>query len=370
MIHVVKIVILFLLIPIHSSLAQVVFVDSDSRLPIPSANVYNINGNLIGFSNKDGMMELIPEMKNAEIIYPLEITVQHVSYESKSLKVTKDGNEQIVLLTPRINQLKEVVISKPTAEFLCIRGYFRSLETFNLKHKYFSDGIVEFYVPLKKGNVKYRLIDYRVYRDSAVVNDYNKKMWTFFQTPRMAEIFAGKLMDRMAGYTLQKVTDKNFKILKKGEEAGHIVSPKGSESVGFYIDNVLPDSVKLEKVFSIEAKIRHDVYIENYSQRPIEDLSPNDLLNVYQLATGSIKRKAAYGHIPYEVINEFYVMDRQFLSSKEYKNVEPQLIKNFYKTSDKSRFSRPFWEDLDSYNISPINNGLAAQLDQNLKLVK
>lgn len=369
MIRLVKLVILFFFIHVHSLLAQVVFVDSTTKLSIPSVNVFNINGNLIGFSNKNGMMELIPEMKTG-VMYPLDISVQHVSYESKSFKASKNGAEQVVFLQPRTNQLKEVVISvPPAAEFLCIKGYFRSLETFNLKHKYYSDGIVEFYVPLKKGKVKYRLVDFRVYQDSAVTEDYRQKMWTFFQTPRIAEIFAGKLIDRLADYTLRKISDKNFKLLKKESEVGHITSAE-SGSVSFYVDHILPDTVRLEKVLSIEAKLRHDVYIENYSHGPIEDLSPKDLLNVYQLVTGTIKRKAEYGHIPYEVMNEFYVMQTELLSAKEYQVIEPSLLKNFNKASEKSVFSKPFWNDLDAYNISPTNSSLEAQLGQNLKLLK
>jgi hypothetical protein len=366
MIRLVKLVILFFFIPIHFLLAQVVFVDSDTKLPIPSVSVFNVNGNLIGFSNKNGMMELIPEMK-AGGLNPLDLSVQHISYESKAFTASKNGAEQVILLQPRANQLKEVVISiNPTAEFLYIKGYYRSLETFNLKHKYYSDGIIEFYVPLKKGKVKYRLVDFRVYQDPAVTEDYRQKMWTFFQAPRIAEIFPGKLMDRMAEYTLRKVSDKKYFLLKKESEVGHIASTE-SGPVSFYVDHILPDTVRLEKVLGIEAKLRHDVYIENYSHAPIEDLSPKDLLNVYQLVTGTIKRKAEYGHIPYEVMNEFYVMQTEFLSAKEYQVVEPSLLN---KASDKSVFSRPFWNDLATYNISPINSGLETQLDQNLKLMK
>lgn len=370
MIRLLKLVILFLFSTTHFSLAQVVFVDSESKLPIPSVSVYNITGNLIGFSNKDGMMELIPETKRGEI-FPLEGSVEHISYESKSLKISKHTSEQIVLLLPRVNQLKDVVISfSPACEFLRIKGYYRSLETFNLKHKYYSDGIVEFYVPLNNGKVKYRLIDYRIYRDSAVTSDYRQKMWTFFQTPRIAEIFAGKLKDRIANYTMKKNAEKNYQLLKKESEVGHITVNDESGSVSFFLDHILPDSVILEKVLSIEAKIRHDVYIENYSKRPIEELSPKDLLSVYQLVTGTIKRKAEHGHIPYEVLNEFYVMENEFLSAKEYKNIEPKLVKDFNKTSDKSAFSQPFWADLDAYNISPIIKGLEVQLNKNLRLVE
>jgi hypothetical protein len=369
MIRLVKLVLLFFIIPVNFLLAQVQFKDSHTKLPIPSVSVFNNNGNLVGVSNKDGILALIPEVK-AEGIYPLDLSVQHISYETKSIKVPKNGAEQIVFLELRTNQLKEIVVSiKPAAEFLCIKGYYRSLETFNLKHKYYSDGIVEIYVPLKKGKVKYRLVDCRVFQDSAVTEDYRQKMWTFFQTPRIAEILPGKLIDRMADYTMRKVSDQNYKLLKKEGEVGQIISTQGGP-VRFYVDQVLPDTVRLEKVLSIEAKVRHDVYIENYIHSAIEDLTPKDLISVYQLVTGTIKRKAEDGHIPYEVMNEFYVQQNEFLTAKEYQAIEPSLLKNFNKKIDKSEFSRSFWNDLDAYNISPINSGLAAQLNNNLQLVK
>ncbi|MCW8310725.1 hypothetical protein K7A41_05790 [Sphingobacterium sp. InxBP1] len=349
-------------------MAQLVFLNNETELPVPSANIYNSKGNLIGFSDKNGKMELIPEARSL-IVYPMDILVQHVSYDPERIRIISNEIKQNVLLRPRENKLKEVEIVSRPADFLCLRGYYRSLETFNLKHKYFSDGIVEFYIPLKKGKVKYRVLNYRIFQDSAVVDEYNKKMWTFFTTPRMAEIFTGKLTDRLKNYEFKNYGDRRTELIKKEKVVGYISPSVDQQSVSLYVDQVLPDSVNLEKILSIEAKTRHDVYIENYRNHKISDLSPKDLINVYQLVTGSIKRKAEYGHIPYEVMNEFYVMDSEFLSTKEYKLLEPTLIKNFNKTYDKSSFSSSFWEELDAYNIPPINDVLANQIGENLKLV-
>ncbi|WP_437921911.1 hypothetical protein [Sphingobacterium sp. LRF_L2] len=349
-------------------MAQLVFLDNETKLPVPSVNIYNSNGNLIGFSDKNGEMELIPEIRTS-IVYPIDVSVQHISYDTQRFKILSEEIKQNVLLHQRENKLEEVEIVKiPAADFLCLRGYYRSLETFNLKHKYFSDGIVEFYIPLKNGKVKYRLLNYRVFRDSAVVDEYNKKMWSFFTTPRMAEIFSGKLSDRLKKYEIKNYDDRRTELIKEEKVVGYISPSLDQQSVCYYVDQVLPDSVNLEKILSIEAKTRHDVYIENYRNHKISDLSPKDLINVYQLVTGSIKRKAEYDHIPYEVMNEFYVMDSEFLSTKEYKLLESTLVKNFNKTYDKSSFSSSFWEELDAYNIPPINDVLAKQIGENLKL--
>jgi len=48
-----------LLFPVQSLVAQVQFIDELSLQPIPSVNVYHQKGNLIGFSTKDGLLEII-----------------------------------------------------------------------------------------------------------------------------------------------------------------------------------------------------------------------------------------------------------------------------------------------------------------------
>lgn len=356
---------------VHFSFAQqLVFIDADTKLPVYAVNVYNASGRLIGFSNREGLMNIINNKKTAEV-YPLHLTLQHVSYNTKLIAINEKEVVDTVLLERKTNRLNEVFMPSPiSSDFLCLRGYFRSLETFDRKHKYFSDGIVEFYIPLKKGKVKYRLLDFRIYRDSAVEEDYKEKMWTFFQAPRMVEMFRGKLFERLKGYSLSSNSGNRIEILKKGTEVGHIQLSQKPETINFYLDTVLPDSVMIEKIFRIEARIKHEIYNENYAQHVLEDLSAKNLLNVYQLITGTIKRKAEYGAIPYEIVNEFYVQYNYFLSSKEYKAIGSSLTKSLYKTLDKSSFSSPFWEGLDDYNIRPLKVDLANQLGRNLKLVK
>lgn len=363
-----KLFLCLLLLPIKSLMAQVQFIDEVSLQPIPSVNVYHQKGNLIGFSTKEGILEFIPEGK-AKISYPLQIHVQHVSYENATLQIANENDKKTIRLKPRANVLPEIVMNKPDAAFVCIRGYFRSLETYNLEHKYFADGIMEFYIPLKKGRVKYKLLDYRVYRDSAVVKEYNEKMGPFFQAPRVVDIAAGKMLDRLTKLQQIETSDSSISLQKKNSEVGHVLIAKSQNSLSFYQDEVLPDTVRFQKIFRLEAKIRHAASIENYASTSLNTVSAKDLQNVYQLITGSIKRKAEFGHIPYEVINEFYVMDRSFLSESAYKKIESELTKNVYKVPAHSRYKERFWENLTPYDIAPINQGLATQLGKNLKLV-
>ena len=350
--------------------AQQVFIDQSSNLPIPSVNIYNSKGNLIGFSNKDGLLELIPELKN-KLSYPLEIYAQHIAYSSKSFQVSSSNAEQQLYLTARANLLEEILVSKPSSAYVCLRGYFRSLETFNLQHKYFAEGIIAYYIPLqKKGKVKYRLLDYRIYRDSTVVDDYNEKMSAFIMAPHIPQLTYGKLKDRLLKYEILEKDKQNFQILKKNAVVGSIQSNATAGSLSFYLDGVLPDSVAFKKLFRLEAKVRHEVFLENYSNTSLANASAKDLSTVYQLITGSIKRKAEHGHIPYEVINELYILDRKFLAEPAYKQIESSLQKSIYYVPKKSQYSHAFWEAIDPAIIGSLNSGVAKQLGQNLKLVE
>ena len=363
-----KFCLLLLLLPIRSIMAQVQFMDERSEQPIPSVNVYHKKGNLIGFSTKEGFLEFIPEGKN-NISYPLEVYIQHVAYENATLKIANAQDKQTLRLIPRENRLPEIVMRRPDAEFVCIRGYFRSLETYNLQHKYFADGIMEFYIPLQKGTVRYKILEYRVYRDSAVVKDYNEKMGPFFQAPRVVDITAGKLSDRLTKLEQRAMSDSSMSLQKKNTEVGYMRASKQHNSLSFYQDEILPDSLKLQKIFRLEAKVRHAVTIENYANPLWSDVRPQDLKDVYQVVSGSIKRKAEFGHIPYEVVNEFYVMDRRFLTAAAYKKIRSQLTRNSYKVPLKSNYKERYWENLAPYAIAPINPGLAVQLGNNLKLI-
>ena len=92
-------------------------------------------------------------------------------------------------------------------------------------------------------------------------------------------------------------------------------------------------------------------------------------MNIYQHEVATIKRKAEFGHLPYEILSEFYILDRNFMSSDNFKKKKKQLSSNNYKSPNKSKYSNEFWKNLDQYDIPPINNGLLNQLYQNLKLV-
>ncbi len=348
--------------------AQIQFVGVQNKLPIPSLNIYNEKGTLIGFTDKTGVTQFLDNGVKRQKL-PLVITVQHISYETKTFSLVSLDGKQLYFLEPRPQVLKEVTVTAKPKEVVVLKGYFRSLETFDHQFKYFSDGIVEFYIPLKKGKPKYRLVDCRVFVDSIVAKDYNAKMRSFFQIPRITEIDNRKLADRLNDLVKENDRSSRIRLLKKGNEVGYLTTDADRSNVQLYLDKVLPDTVVNEKLFNLEAKTFHEVTVENYNATELNSITPFNLTALYQNIVASLKRKKEYGHIPCEILNEFYVMENGYITEEEYKSNQKGLTKSIYTTPQKSNYKIRFWEKLEDYRIPSVNDGLAKQLGENLQLV-
>lgn len=358
------------LITVNISKAQIRFIDIDSKLVIPSLNIYHESGKLIGLTDKNGAVQFL-EGVEANRLPPMTIIAQHISYTPKNIEIKSLNEEQVYELTPRSIVIDDVVVIAKPKEVIVLKGYYRSLETFNHQHKYFSDGVVEFYIPLIKGKPKpkYRLIDYRIFTDATITADYTEKMGPFFQIPRVPEMNGQNLSDRLADMGQKNDGTNRVRLIKNGDDVGYLTKSNDGNNLQLYIDKVLPDSVIKEKLFRIEARTLQEVSLENYSSISMDPITPFNLTSIYQNIVGTIKRKSEYGHIPYEGLNEFYVMEKRYMSWDEYKSIQKDLTKSIYKTPEKSDYKNRFWEDLDKYHIPAINGALGIQLEQNLKLI-
>lgn len=349
--------------------AQIRFIDVENKLPIPALNIYHETGMLIGLTDKNGIVHFL-EKVDINRLFPMTITAQHISYTTNTIPLSTVDGKQVYELTPRTTVIDDVIINTKPREVVVLNGYYRSLETFNLQQKYFSDGIVEFYIPLTKGKPKYKLIDYRIFLDSVVTAEYNAKMGPFFQIPRVPEMTSQRLSERLAEFVRENDETHRARLLKKGKEVGYLTTSSDGDNLQLYIDKVLPDSVVNEKFFRIEARTLQSVHIENYTATELNHITPFDLTSLYQNIVGSIKRKSEYGHIPYEGLNEFYVLERRYISSEEYKSIEKELTKSIYKTPERSVYTSRFWEDLEKYNIPPLQPSLAEKLTHRLQLTE
>jgi len=129
---------------VSTSFGQIVILDSISSNPLPAVSVFNSAGKLLCISDNNGKVRL--DIEN--IASQDNLTFQHVSYNSKEIGLTKlFSSEGVIKLSPMTILIEEIKINNKIKDWLMLRGYYRVLETFDGKNKYFTDGIVQFYIP-------------------------------------------------------------------------------------------------------------------------------------------------------------------------------------------------------------------------------
>ena len=310
--------------------SQTIFQDTVSSLPIGGLSIYNKNGNLVAFTDVQGSIRFLDSSdQNLENYFP--ISTQHISYESKVITIDLFKKNKTIKLTPKPILLEEILVQTKSPDVIIIKGFFRSLETFNLQHKYFIDGIIEYYIPTNGNKVKFKLIDYRVFCDSTVIEEFRNKMGNYFGINFIPKISKNSVLLSSPNYKIQDKENNKSDILKGNVKAGYIVCTKDPEQLQICIDLISSKTPKQEKIFRLEAKTYSNIIVENYSSTCISNIDTKNLISTYQNLTGSIKRKPEFGHLPYESSIEFYILERSSLSFKEFSRKKERLVQIFIK---------------------------------------
>lgn len=344
--------------------AQINLADSVTNEPVVGATVYSDKGLFIAMSDEKGKID-IDSLKKVDIS---QVTIQHVAYENMILSYEAFTMSNRIALTPRNIEIKEVVVSdRSQADYVVLKGYFRTHDLLNDKSRYFYDGLIAYYIPLKKkGKVRFQLLDYRLFANEESVNEFVRIFGKIFsEPPRIVRIgLESVVKDLPKGNVLIAEGDRRV-IKRDGLNLGFVQHTK-SGNTQVYFDRVPPQSVIKRKLFRLRGELHRGLTIENYSHTDLDNPAIENLISRVISDVGSIQRKKAYGYIPMENFSEFYVTERSYLSEQEVKDMEGSFTRSIY-LEEKSKYTKAFWEDLKGYNIPPLAEGVRKQLGNELK---
>ena len=326
-------------------------------------SVFDEDGQLLSISDKNGKVLL----KDKKLLSVDSLTFQHLSYRTKQISLPELlSSDRRVKLTPSTIFIDEVEISNKPKDWVVLRGYYRELETFDGKNKYFSDGIVQFYIPLtgKKEKKKHIVEAYRVFGNKEAILAFKEVMGPISEPPRVANIDITPLHLSLSKEYQIKKESMLTNIYKQGSKVGEIeFRPLGDAQT--YIDLVQPDSMIKKKIFRIEALRKSQVRIDTYEANDLSDIAIDHLKSWYRNTIGSIKRKKKLGYFPYETLSEFYVMERSYLTEREVDEKKNLFSKSIY-LDEKSDYKQEFWTDLERYGIPSLPSGIFRQLGEEL----
>ena len=154
--YVIAFVMLICCLPCYS---QIHIIDESDNSAVAYAQLVSDSGAFIGSTDSLG--------RYAGDV-PQSFSVQHVGYATKRFMRAdiKDGR---IYLCPANIQMDNVTVTAKKKEYIRLKGYFRAFQLCDSILKYYTDGIGEYYVSLKKRAVELNVLGSRYLKNDSLM---------------------------------------------------------------------------------------------------------------------------------------------------------------------------------------------------------
>ncbi|WP_286735834.1 MULTISPECIES: hypothetical protein [Sphingobacterium] len=346
--------------------AQIKVIDSLTQEPISGVNLYADNGSLLGATNIAGEA-VLDSLKQEKTV---NLTFQHVAYSSLMVPFSEVKTMGKIKMVPRSIKIDEVAIGDRTkADYVVLKGYFRNLALLNSKMGYFVDGTIAYYIPLKnkKEKVRFILKEYRIFENKVATQDLADKMGTFFSyNPSVINLKNTSIAYQLPkGFRLE--VDNGRRFIKQGSTNMGFVQVSNEGKGQVYLNRVAPGTVIDQRIFKIQGRQHSGVTIETYANVNLDNLTMDHLVSVVRSAVASVKKKSQAEYTPIESSDEFYVLEKEYITTDQFTEYKKQFAKSIF-LKGSSDYQRTYWNDLDSYGIPALPKGIKDQLGNILKI--
>lgn len=319
------------------SQTKLTFKDSTSKEPISFLTIFNEKNQEIATSNEKGEIFIKDIFELTNIIY-----AKSLFYEEKKIELSKLKEDEIILISPKINLLDEVEVS--SGKYVVLTAYYRAFNFNNKKIASFVDAEIKFII--KNNSIQKRIINHRIF-DTTPKEEYNISSKNPFSFYNLEET------------SLLKMLILKFNLVKSNEN--DIINIIGKK------DKKLYGNIKRISNPSTNSNIRIDVSKRSkyFDGIQVEEYYNEDLLKV---TVKDLKyRCTEFEHegiidgkkIEYFHKRELFVQNVEYLSEDEFK----KIIKLKNNDISTSHYTKEFWKNLNSF--TPLNSVLESQI-QNL----
>lgn len=300
---------------------QAFVVDSDSHQPVPYAQIVNSRGVTIGVTDANG--------KFPSDLDSGKVTVMHVAYYPKEVVCRSLGDGSKISLEPRCYSLDEIEVSVKQNDYVHLKTYFRSYQQNDSCLKYYKDGFADFFVRLKNKKIKRYVSHPRVLENRSLTEKDRKRgaamVDKYIATPYLEKQTLAERLEH-GGWNFCK--DSLFCTLSHdGKQYGAVrLDTTGHTCVCTY-DVLAGEGERNGSLFGFTNRLTDFLQTETYSLR---DGIPSymDLVNMRNYRKIFYKYKKDLREQMVEVVDELYVLDREYLSSEEMKKAVDEIEKS------------------------------------------
>lgn len=344
-----------------SAFGQIVLLDNENKTPVAFAHVISGSGNLIATSNFDGVIKLdtINKYDNRSLI------IQHISYENLELIEGEMYRRDTVFMSKKMFVLPDVIVKSGKIDVLVLKGYFRSYELDNNIHKFYTDGIVEYFIPVAKEKiVKMRLVEYRSYRNNTLIQKEKQRTNTVVMrlagVPRIGDNSIINAIKK--DYDIKSVSKNYIEITKDTAVVGTIKRDLEDNTIHLNIDFIAPNESESKTLFNYTSIITNNELTEIYPDYGLSELSLKDLLRRKKHRKIFFKHKNDNDFEKLEGVDELYIFDKYYINKNEFR----KITSSSYAFPESSSYSIEYWKDLSQYNIPATNKNMESSIEEKM----
>lgn len=352
-----------ILIICNCSFGQLHIVDCKDNTSIPFVLVISDKGIIIGTSDVDGIIDFRnnTSLKNEK---NTSISLHHISYQNKEVEISSLLNTDTIRLTPKDVLIPEIIISnKAEPVYLVLKGYFRSYQMENGVPKYYTDGIVEYYI--SKNQLKNRVIQNRSFRNKELVDAEKKRVNTVSMVVACTPYINAKTeIDELnKDYTFEILN--NQKVIKKENvNVGFLSFNKPLGLTELNIDLIAPAKEKTRSLFNYTSKITSINITENYASPDFSTIQKDELVNRKEYRKIFFKHKKDKEFIEIDVLHEFYVFEKKYLYKSDLKGVDNS---SNFSLKESCNYTTEYWNEVDKYGIEKLPSDIEKLLGTTLE---
>lgn len=347
--------------------AQIRIIDQSDEQPVAFAHLLTDDGKLAATSDMNGIVDTT-HLSQTLLAGNKHISIQQIAYETLELSSAELRNSKVLKMQRRIISLPEVTVRRASKEamFLVLKGYFRSYHLEDGTPKYYTDGIGEYYIAEDGKSVKFKLLEYRTFRNEEQIAKAKKRSVMVVIGLASTPYFkSGKMLaDRLGKTFVLTPNSTGATIQKKNTTVGFVRINPMSKSIQTNVDMLSPDKEKRYALFNYICRVIASNQSEIYGTTDLNQLNYDNLESFTQSRRVFLKHKKDPVEVDNTGINEFYLFESRMLPKSALKGIKFSGIGLKHSHS----YTRNYWEELSRYHIPPLSRNISEALGKSLTM--
>ncbi|MFV0314381.1 MAG: hypothetical protein ACK5I7_04670, partial [Anaerotignum sp.] len=214
------------------------------------------------------------ESNRNELLNDTSVTIHHVGYKTLSISGSTLLNGKVARLEERNILLNEVNVVPKKIDYIVLYGYFRSYQLDNNVPKYYFDGMIEYYIPIKSKNFKFRLLEHRAFRNKKIVDAEKNRLTTInMVTATIPWLEYLTSVDEIK--KKYRLTNDKF-ILNKSDTVGRFITH--GDNLQIDLNLLAPKEEEKKTLFGYTSIIKNNTSAETYDCLDVEKLQKDNIL--------------------------------------------------------------------------------------------